>query len=211
MEEVGGQLDLIINYLVYLVERVGYVGIFVGMFLESTFVPIPSELIMIPAGFAISYGKMNLYLAILVGVFGNLMGAIFNYFLAIYFGRSMLLKIGKYFFVGEKTIIKIEKFFNSHGAISTFIGRLIPGVRHFISLPAGLAKMNFKLFCFYTTAGSLIWTTILVLLGYFIGENKNLIKEYLHIAVIICIIFCVIITAIYIFINRRNKLNNPRN
>lgn len=206
MEEVSNQFQMILDYLVYLVDKVGYIGIFIGMFLESTFIPIPSEIIMIPAGIAISYGKMNLYLAILIGVFGNVMGAIFNYFLAIYFGRSILFKIGKYFFVGEKTIIKIEIFFNKHGAVSTFIGRLIPGVRHFISLPAGLAKMNFKLFCFYTTAGSLIWTLILTLLGYFIGENKDLIKQYLHIAIILCIIFCVLISIIYIFINKKRNV-----
>lgn len=203
MVEINDQFQMILDYLVCLVDKIGYVGIFVGMFLESTFVPIPSEIIMIPAGVAVSYGRMNLYLVILIGVFGNLMGAIFNYIFAIYFGRSMLFKISKYFFVKEKTIIKMENFFNKHGAISTFIGRLIPGIRHFISLPAGLAKMNFKLFCFYTSAGSLIWTTVLTLLGYFIGENKDLIKEYLHVAIILCILFCIIISIIYILINKK--------
>jgi len=210
MIEISDKFQMILDYLVCLVDKIGYVGIFVGMFLESTFVPIPSEIIMIPAGVAVSYGQMNLYLVILIGVFGNLMGAIFNYFLAIYFGRSMLFKIGKYFFVKEKTIIKIENFFNKHGAISTFIGRLIPGVRHFISLPAGLAKMNFKLFCFYTSAGSLIWTIVLTLLGYFIGENKDLIRKYLHVTITICILFCIFISIIYILINKK-KSDNLRN
>ncbi len=187
-----------LDYLVLLVDSVGYWGIFIGMFLESTFIPIPSEIIMIPVGIAAAYGKFNIYLAIFVGVFGNLLGAIFNYYIAIHYGRPILDKIGKYFFVKKSTIASIEKFFNKHGSFSTFTGRLIPGVRHYISLPAGIAKMHFGKFCFYTASGSALWVTILTYMGFLIGENKELIQQYLHLAIIICMILCLSLALIYI-------------
>ncbi len=208
MEIFAEYFEIILNYLVFLVEKFGYTGIFIGMFLESTFVPIPSEIIMLPAGVSAAYGNMNIHIAIMVGVVGNLLGALFNYFLCAYFGRPVLLKIGKYFFIKEKTILKIEDYFKSHGEISTFIGRLIPGVRHYISLPAGIAKMNLKAFCFYTTLGSLLWVSILTYLGFFIGENKELIKKYLHVAIILCLVFCFILAVIYVFLKRSRFKNS---
>lgn len=191
-------MDLLVNF----VNQVGYLGIFIGMFIESTMIPIPSEVIMIPAGMAAAKGEMNFYLLILFGVAGNVFGALFSYYLADFLGRPILFKIGKYFFVKEETIIKIENFFTKHGNISVFIGRLLVGFRHFISLPAGLAKMNIKQFSLYTTLGSGIWTTILTSLGFIIGHNQNLIKEYLHLVIVGCVIFCASITFIYLKIKK---------
>ena len=196
-------MDILINFI----EQVGYFGIFIGMFLESTMLPIPSEIIMIPAGMAAAYGNMNLGLVIFIGVLGNVLGAIFSYYLAMFLGRPILLKIGRYFFIKPETIIKIEKFFKSHGNISVFIGRLIPGVRHFISLPAGVAKMNFKTFCFYTTLGSAIWTSVLTFLGFGIGANKDLIKKYLNLIIVVCILLCGITIACYAYF-QKNRINN---
>ena len=168
----------IVNFIVDTVESLGYIGIFIMMFLESSFFPFPSEVAMIPAGVLAAQGKMNLIVAILVGIFGSLAGALFNYFLAVKFGRGFLVKYGKYFFIKEETISKTEKFFQEHGAISTFSGRLIPAVRQYISFPAGLAKMDLKTFSFYTTLGAGTWVTILALIGYFFGANEALAKEY---------------------------------
>ena len=196
-------MDVLINFI----EQVGYFGIFIGMFLESTMLPIPSEIIMIPAGMAAAYGNMNLGLVIFIGVLGNVLGAIFSYYLAMFLGRPILLKIGRYFFIKPETIIKIEKFFKSHGNISVFIGRLIPGLRHFISLPAGVAKMNFKTFCFYTTLGSAIWTSVLTFLGFGIGANKDLIKKYLNLIIVICILLCGITIACYDYF-QKNRIND---
>lgn len=193
--------------LMVLINKIGYLGIFFGMFLESTLIPIPSELVMIPAGMAAYHGHMNLGLVLLVGILGNVAGAGFSYYMAMYLGRPILFKIGKYFFVKPHTIIKIEEFFNKHGNISIFIGRLIPGVRHFISLPAGVAKMDIKKFFLYTTAGSTIWTSVLVLLGYNIGAHQELIKEYLHNIILICILLCIITIAAYNIINKKKKTN----
>lgn len=188
----------ITDLLITFINQIGYLGIFIGMFLESTLVPIPSELIMIPAGMSAAQGGMNIYIATIVGILGNIFGAIFSYYLAASIGRTILFRIGKYFFVKASTIIKIEEFFKNHGPISVFIGRLLPGFRHFISLPAGIAKMDLKLFFIYTASGSIIWTSILSALGFFIGGNQDLIAENLHKIIITCAILCAAIITIYI-------------
>ncbi len=173
-------LEPIVTYVVDTVGALGYMGIFFMMFLESSFFPFPSEIVMIPAGYLAYKGEMNIYLAIASGIAGSLAGALFNYYLAIRFGRVILLKYGRYVFIKEDTIVKMETFFDKHGAISTFSGRLIPAVRQYISFPAGLAKMNLALFSLYTSLGAAIWVVILALLGYYIGDNELLIKEYLR-------------------------------
>jgi len=192
----------IVNYIVDTVGALGYMGIFFMMFLESSFFPFPSEVVMIPAGYLAYKGEMNIYLAILAGVSGSLFGALFNYFLAVKFGRVLLVKYGKYVFIKEDTILKMESFFEKHGSISTFSGRLIPAVRQYISFPAGLAKMNLTLFCIYTSLGAAIWVVILTLMGYYIGDNQALIKEYLR-YIIAGIIFLIAVGG-YIYY-KRNK------
>ena len=220
MEFLAHYFQITLDYLVLLIDKVGYFGIFIGMFFESTLVPIPSEAIMIPVGISAAYGHFNIYLAILVGIIGNVCGAIFSYYLAIYFGRPILFKVGKYFFIKEQAIVKIENYFQNHGSISIFIGRMIPGVRHYISISAGIAKMNFRKFYLYTTAGSALWVSILTYLGFLIGENKDLIKEYLHIAIFICVAISALACAAYMITHKikniqakelcRNNLNNSR-
>lgn len=170
----------IVNFIVDTVGSLGYAGIFIMMFLESSFFPFPSEVVMVPAGYLAYKGEMNLFLAIFFGILGSLAGALLNYFLAVKFGRAFLIKYGKYFFIKEETIDKMEEFFKSHGHISTFSGRLIPAVRQYISFPAGLARMNLLVFSIYTTLGAGIWVVVLTLLGYFIGDNEALVKEYLR-------------------------------
>jgi len=188
----------VVNFIVNLVGDMGYFGIFAMMFLESTFFPFPSEVAMIPAGYLASKGEMNIYIAISVGVLGSLAGAIFNYLLAREYGRGAVLKFGKYFFFNEEKLKRMEEFFYKHGSFSTFTSRLIPAVRQFISLPAGLAKMPPIPFIIYTTAGAFLWVTILAILGYIIGENQELIRAYLHQITLITLILIAIATFIYI-------------
>ena len=164
-------LSDIINFIVETISSLGYLGIFILMFLESTVIPVPSEVVMIPAGYLAYKGEMNIYIVILLGALGSLGGALFNYYFALKFGKRFLMKYGKYFFVSHETIEKTETFFKNHGHISTFSGRLIPGLRHYISLPAGLARMNLFVFCLYTTLGATLWVVILTLLGYYSGDN----------------------------------------
>jgi len=149
------------------------------MAIESSFIPFPSELVLVPAGYLAAKGEMSIVMIMAAALAGSLVGAYINYYLARTLGRKFLLKYGKYFFIKEETLLKMEAYFKKHGHISTFTGRLIPGVRQLISIPAGLAKMNLAEFTIFTFLGAGIWALILVLLGYFIGENQGLIKEYL--------------------------------
>lgn len=190
-------LHEIVDFIVQTVGSLGYIGIFIMMFLESSFFPFPSEVVMVPAGYLAFKGEMSMSIAIICGVLGSLSGALFNYYLAVKFGRKFLIKYGKYFFVNEETINKMEKFFKNHGHISTFSGRLIPAVRQYISFPAGLAKMNIFLFSLYTSLGAAVWVIILVLVGYFIGDNQLLIKEYLRVIVIALLIILSIVAYLY--------------
>ncbi|MCG3711314.1 DedA family protein [Aliarcobacter butzleri] len=190
-------LSNIINFIVETVSSLGYFGIFIMMFLESSFFPFPSEVVMIPAGYLASKGEMNIYLVLLFGILGSLAGALFNYYFAIKLGRAFLLRYGKYILISEETILKMEEFFKNHGHISTFSGRLIPGVRQYISLPAGLARMNIFVFSLYTSLGAGIWVLILTILGYFLGNNQALVKEYLHIIVIVILILLAIFAYFY--------------
>ena len=188
----------IVNFVVDTVGSLGYIGIFIMMFLESSFFPFPSEIVMVPAGYLAYKGEMNIYLAIFAGIAGSLTGALFNYFLAVKFGRSFLIKYGKYFFIKEETISKMEQYFKSHGHISTFSGRLIPAVRQYISFPAGLARMNLLIFSIYTTLGAAIWVVILTLLGYYLGDNEALVKEYLR-YIIVGILICLAIIGFWYY------------
>ncbi|CUU40131.1 MULTISPECIES: DedA family protein [Helicobacter] len=166
---MGEILSSMINWIVELVGTLGYAGIFIMMFLESSFFPFPSEVVMIPAGYLVYTGEMNAFIAVICGVGGSLAGALFNYYLALKLGREFLIRYGKYVFFTEETMQKVEIFFKKHGHISTFVGRLITIVRQYISLPAGLARMNLAKFCLYTSLGAGIWVIILTIIGYYAG------------------------------------------
>ena len=187
------------------IGSIGYMGIFFLMFLESSFFPFPSEVVMIPAGYLAFKGEMNIYMAILAGVLGSVAGAVFNYYLALKFGRAFLLRYGKYFFLKEESLDKLELFFAKHGEVSTFNGRLIPGIRQYISLPAGLSRMNIWKFSFFTALGAGIWVVVLVALGYFLGSNEAMVSEYLKTATLIALISVLFITLFYIIRAKRKK------
>jgi membrane protein DedA with SNARE-associated domain len=171
-------LDLIAEWLVNFVHTLGYAGIFIMTFLESTFVPIPSEVTMVPAGYLVQKGEMHFLLVLLFSVLGTLAGSWFNYWIAKHYGRRFLLAYGKYLLFPPEKLTRMEDYFRSHGEISIFTGRLIPGLRHFISFPAGLSHMNLKKFCFYTGLGGGLWMLVLITIGYLIGDNKEMIHHY---------------------------------
>lgn len=198
-------LENIVSYLVELVANWGYLGIFLLMALESSFFPFPSEVVMIPAGYLVYTGQMNLYMAFAAGTLGSLAGALFNYYLCYFLGRPFIAKYGKYVGITDEKMAKFESFFNRYGEISTFNCRLIPGIRQYISLPAGLAKMNIFTFSLYTTLGAGIWVAILIAIGYYIGDQKELIKEYLTQITIYLLLVVGLITAIYIYIHKRKS------
>ena len=192
-----------INWLVSTIGAMGYAGIFLLMAMESSVFPIPSEVVMPPAGYLVQQGKMDMLWVILSGTAGSLVGAYANYFAARYLGRPLLLKYGKYVWITEAHFQQVENYFNQHGEISTFIGRLLPVVRHLISLPAGLAGMNHLKFTAYTLLGAAIWVSVLTGIGYLIGENQELILRYSHQAVVDVIILCALLAAAYIWLHKR--------
>ena len=199
-------LTEIVNFIVDTVGDLGYTGIFIMMFLESSFFPFPSEVVMVPAGYLAAKGEMNLFIAIFAGISGSLAGAVFNYFLAVRFGRSFLEKYGRFVLLKEESLQKMEEFFAKHGHISTFGGRLIPAVRQYISLPAGLAKMNLFKFSLYTSLGAGIWVLILALLGYFIGHNQELLSQYLRLIIITILVLLGVMALFYIRIKTKKSI-----
>jgi len=190
--------------LVDLIFDWGYLGIFIMMAIESSFIPFPSEIVLIPAGYLASKGDMSITMIMLSALGGSMVGALINYFLALTLGRAILSKYGKYFFIKETSLVKMETFFQEHGHISTFTGRLIPGIRQLISIPAGLARMNLVQFTAFTALGSGIWALFLTLLGYFIGENQELINTYLKQGTIVVVALLVIVVFVYYRI-KKNK------
>ncbi len=192
-----------IDWLLLTVHDWGYAGIFILMALESTVLPVPSELVVIPAGYLAYQGKMNIIGIFLASTLGSLAGASVNYVFALLVGRPFLERYGRYFFVRPHHLHQTDAFFERHGAISTFTGRLIPGIRHLISLPAGLARMNLAAFSGYTLLGAGIWTAVLIAMGYFIGGNETLLKANLPLVTGAVIVAVVLILAGYIVRERR--------
>ena len=192
-------------WLVDTIGRMGYTGIISLMFLESSFFPFPSEVVMPPAGYLAWKGEMSLVLVLLSGIAGSLLGALFNYWIAVKFGRPFLLRWGKYFFVSPESIDKADEFFRKHGHVSTLVGRLLPVIRQYISLPAGIARMSLKVFTLYTTIGAGTWVAVLTFAGYLLGEHQELLKEYLHVITIGCVVLACVIAVGYVLILKRRK------
>ncbi len=175
MDWIHGLLEWLVNF----VEDLGYWGIFFMTFIESTFVPIPAEATMLPAGYLVHQGKLNFWLVLMASIFGTVGGAYFKYWLAKRFGRDLFIRYGKYLMITPAKMAKLERFFDKHGAVSTFTGRLVPGLRHYISFPAGLARMRVAPFVGYTALGGSIWMLVLLVVGYKIGENQDLARIYM--------------------------------
>lgn len=193
----------LITWLLNTIGSMGYPGIFLLMAMESSIFPVPSELVMPPAGYLVQQGQMNMTLVILSGTLGSLAGAYLNYFVALWLGRPLLVRYGRYVWIKEEHFNRVEGFFQRHGEISTFIGRLLPVIRHLISIPAGLARMNHLRFTLYTLIGAGIWVSVLAWIGYFIGAERELIVQYSHQAVLGAIALCVVTGLCYAIIHRR--------
>jgi membrane protein DedA with SNARE-associated domain len=204
--------DSIVQFLVNFASSLGYWGILLLMTIESSFIPFPSEVVLLPAGLLIAQGKMSFMAALFFATLGSLLGALFNYYLAKHLGRKLTDKLvaryGKFFLLTEAHLIKAENYFKEHGSITTFIGRLIPVIRQLISLPAGFAKMNMTKFCIYTSLGAGIWSFILLYLGYLFGKNLELIKTNLGIITILALLVCAIIALVYILFKVHKNKNN---
>ena len=173
-------LDSFIDWLLNLFRGMGYPGIVALMAVESSFLPLPSELVMPPAGYLAAKGEMSFALAVACGVLGSVTGALANYGLAWWLGRAFFLRLGRYALITEKGLDRSERYFAAHGEISTFLGRMLPVVRHLISIPAGIARMQLGRFVLFTGLGALVWCTILTWIGWFIGSREDVILEVLN-------------------------------
>jgi len=188
--------------------NLNYFTVALLMLIESTFLPLPSEIVVPFAAYKAGQGELNVFLVIFFATVGALAGSLINYMLAYYLGRPIVYKfagsrVGRFFLLSEEKVAHAETFFLKNGKTSTFIGRLVPGVRHLISIPAGLAKMNLKDFMLYTFIGAGIWNIILAVIGYYLYELRDQIFPYIgHILLGLGAIF-----VIYLVIKARRSKN----
>ena len=201
-------------YIVKLAENLGYTGIFIMMVIESSFIPFPSELAMIPAWYLASIGKMNFSLALLVWTFWAIVWATINYIIAYKLWEKVILKLikkyGKYFLIEEKHYKQAENYFLKHWSITIFLARFIPAIRQIISLPAWAFQMNYKKFFIYTWIWAWIWNLILMWIWYIAWKNQELIKQYSNQALIGVLFFWTIILVIYIYYHKNLNKNTTK-
>jgi membrane protein DedA with SNARE-associated domain len=192
------------TWLVDTIGRMGYPGLLLLMAMESSVLPVPAELVMPPAGYLAAKGEMNMALALACGVVGSMMGAWANYWVASRLGRWVFVRYGKWVLLSEHSLERTERFFQRHGEIATFVGRLFPVLRHLISIPAGLARMRLSRFLAYTAAGATIWCAILLAIGWLIGKHeaalsRALVADYSKRAVLVMLPVVAVLVVAYVW------------
>jgi membrane protein DedA with SNARE-associated domain len=197
-------------WLVEGIGALGYPGIVVLMALESSVFPVPSELVMPPAGFLAAKGEMNLLVALACGTVGSLAGAYANYLVASRLGRWVFVRYGKWVLLSERSLERTERFFSSHGEIATFVGRLFPVIRHLISIPAGIARMRLDRFFLYTGVGAAIWCAVLLGIGWVVGRAegtlaRDQVEAYTRYAVMALVPVTIALIAGYVWWYRRSR------
>lgn len=201
-----GFITAFIELILEIVNQLGYLGILIGMTIESSFFPFPSEAILIPVGVLVAKGQMSFFMVFVAGLAGSILGAWINYTLALFLGRSVIdslvEKYGKFLFLTKENLKKTDSYFKEHGSITVFVGRLVFVVRQLISIPAGFARMNFLKFTFYTALGASIWTFFLIALGYFFGSELNIIPKLMG---LVLLIFVLVFSLIYYNIKVKNR------
>jgi membrane protein DedA with SNARE-associated domain len=203
-------LEQFIDWLLKTLLDLGYPGIIALMAMESSILPVPSELVMPPAGYWAAKGQLSFPVALLCGVLGSVLGALANYYGAQWIGRPLIRRYGKYVLLSEKNLERSERFFAEHGEISTLIGRLFPVIRHLISIPAGLHRMPLPKFILYTAVGAGVWCAILTWIGYFLGQHEGVLRNeeihrYVTWALLILIPLTLITVLVYVLRRRRQR------
>ena len=205
-------VERFIDWLLQTLLALGYPGIVGLMAMESSILPVPSELVMPPAGYWAAKGEMNFFVVLACGVLGSVIGALANYYGAQLIGRPLLQRYGKYVLLSEKNLQRSERFFAQHGEISTLIGRLFPVIRHLISIPAGLHRMPLPKFITYTAIGALVWCAILTWIGYFLGQHEGALRnEEIHRYATWALVALIPLTAmvVLVYVLRRRRQAPP--
>lgn len=191
-------LSSLTNFIIQTISNSGYLGVFFLMVAESALIPIPSEVIMPFSGYLVSTGKFSIVPVILAGSVGNLVGSLIAYAVGMYLGRGFVLRYGKYVLLKKSHLELAESYFKKYGDRSTFISRLLPAIRTYVSLPAGVAKMNLKRFVAFTFIGSVIWNTALTFIGLKLGQEWESIRKYSNYFDVLVIAIVVIAIVVYL-------------
>jgi membrane protein DedA with SNARE-associated domain len=199
-------LDMVADSAISVIEQFGYWGVFTGMFLESACIPVPSEVIMPFSGFAASRNILSFELVVLVGTLGQLLGSTTVFFIGKNGGRKIVERYGKYILISHHDIEKADRWFDTYGEYTVLFTRMLPVIRTFISLPAGISQMNFGRFIAYSTIGVIPWTLLLTYIGMKMGQNWERIRAIFHGFDLIIAIVLVIAILLYI----RNHIKNIR-
>lgn len=203
-------LEFLHSVIDWYMMNISYLTVFLLMAIEGSFIPFPSEVVIPPAAWKAAQGDLNVYMVVVAGTVGALAGSLINYFLSYYLGRKIVYafadtRVARMLLITPEKVEKAEHYFVKHGRSSTFIGRLVPGVRQLISIPAGLSKMPLKDFIVYTLLGAGIWNIILAALGYFLYSQKELLDLYYKELSYIMLVLGILFVAYLIFSGMRKK------
>ncbi len=191
--------EVLSMFVVHVIETLGYFGIFIMMTLESACIPFPSEVIMPFAGFVVHEGHLDFLGIVIIGTLGNLVGSLIAYYVGLKGGRPILERYGKYILITSEKLDWADDIFNKYGSVTVFVGRILPVIRTFISLPAGIARMDIKKFTIYTTLGCLPWTLVLAYLGVILGQNWSILTNYFHILDVILVIAIIALILYWVY------------
>lgn len=195
--------DALFTAILQIISASGYFGVFFLMVLESMVFPVPSEAVMPFAGFLVATGEFDLVLVAIASTLGSIVGSLISYYIGFRFGKPFFVRYGKYFLLDKKHLEKTQKFFKKRGEITIFIARFIPVIRHIISIPAGIGKMNLKKFIIFTTIGAAMWNLILTYAGILLKENWEIIMSYtIYLDMLVIIAFVILII---FFVRGRTK------
>ncbi|MCX6823694.1 MAG: DedA family protein [candidate division SR1 bacterium] len=202
-----GITEFLATYITAFIQQTGYITVFLGMMMESMIFPVPSEAIMPFAGFLVATKQFSLRGVIIISTMGSIVGSLISYIIGYYGGKPFIRKFGKYFLLDEEELQSTEHYFKKKGHITIFISRFIPVVRHLISLPAGMGKMNLTQFVIYTIIGAGLRNTFLTLVGKYLKENRELVMQYSKIVdiVVLAILIGIIVRFIYRQLKKRHK------
>ena len=200
--------EFLFEFVLVIIQQLGYIGVFLLMLLESTMAPVPSELVMPFAGFLAAQGVMDFWLVMIVATLGSITGSLISYWIGRVLEHETILKFGKFFLINKHDLDIAHEWFNKYGGMIIFACRFVPAVRHVISIPAGFAEMDLKKFIVFTAAGAFLWNLILAYAGVILQENWTVLNEYFSIIDVFVIVAIIAVGALFIW--KKLRVRNSR-